>query len=402
MAQQFAHNKKCKIFAAAIEAACPYTSKQCSVSKMSQDQLAKMKYGKEYTIYLPSVAKVSEGLETEPTEIDEVEAKVYATNLNTSVSLDAWNSLVDLESFADEVANPNVTHLARVEEQKIIGRNIYKSLQAVKYDSADYGLIGDSAAALKELGWSTAGMYTFIDPTSVSKITRTGLNLFLHNDKVFEDTYKNAAIGTYAGSKVLEEDVLPTLTTPSSMPEVSISLTSVKDADNNVIGFEPVDSVSGSNLIPGLAYKIEEAKIVDNTGIESLKQNVIAIVQDSAGHIPQLRITIEGQNYGNPNAWVPAGTSSLTLTPILDEDTVYAVIQTRMKEVFAFDAYKFGGIPGTETEDYGAAGNHSVRMTIGGNTKSLTKLVRLDSPSASGLFEPRGSVTGYLKIGVVA
>lgn len=399
MAQQFAHNKKCKIFAAAIEAACPYTSKQCSVSKMSQEQLAKMKFGREYTIYLPGIAKVSEGLETEPTEIEEVEATVHSTNLNTSVSLDAWNSLVDLESFADEVAVPNVTHLARVEEQKIIGRNIFKSLQAVVYDSADYGLIGDSAAALKELGWSTNGMYTFIDPTSVSKITRTGLNLFLHNDKVFEDTYGKAAIGTYAGSKVLEEDVLPTLKTGASIPEVTITLVPVEDADHNVIGFEPVDSVSGSNLIPGLAYKIEEAKIVDNTGIESQKQNVIAIVQDAAGHIPQLRISIEGQNYGNPNAWVPAGTDTLTLTPILEAKTIYALSQTRLKEVFAFDAYKFGGIPGTDTEDYGSAGNHSVRMTIGGNTKSLTKLVRLDSPSASGLFEPRGSVTGFLKIG---
>ena len=399
MAQQFAHNKKCKIFAAAIEAACPYTSKQCSVSKMSQDQLAKMKFGREYTIYLPSVAKVSEGLETEPTEIEEVEAKVYSTNLNTSVSLDAWNSLVDLESFADEVASPNVTHLARVEEQKIIARNIFKSLQAVVYNSADYGLIGDSAAALKELGWSTNGMYTFIDPTSVSKITRTGLNLFLHNDKVFEDTYGKAAIGTYAGSKVLEEDVLPTLKTGASIPEVTITLVPVEDADHNVIGFEPVDSVSGSNLIPGLAYKIEEAKIVDNTGIESQKQNVIAIVQDTAGHIPELRISIEGQNYSNPNCWVPAGTESLTLTPILEAKTIYALSQTRLKEVFAYDSYKFGGIPGTETEDYGSAGNHSVRMTIGGNAKSLTKLVRLDSPSASGLFEPRGSVTGFLKIG---
>ena len=399
MAQNFAHNKKCKIFAAAIEAACPYTSKQCSVSKMSQDQLAKMKFGREYTIYLPSVAKVSEGLETEPTEIEEVEAKVFSTNLNTSVSLDAWNSLVDIESFADEVAVPNVTHLARVEEQKIVARNIFKSMQAVVYGTADYGLIGDSAAALKELGWSTNGMYTFIDPTSVSKITRTGLNLFLTNDKVFMDTYGKAAIGTYAGSKVLEDDVLPTLKTGASIPEVTITLVPVEDADNNVIGFEPVDSVSGSNLIPGLAYKIEEAKIVDNTGIESQKQNVIAIVQDSAGHIPELRISIEGQNYGNPNAWVPAGTESLTLTPILEAKTIYALSQTRMKEVFAYDSYKFGGIPGTETEDYGSAGNHSVRMTIGGNSKSLTKLVRLDSPSASGLFEPRGSVTGFLKIG---
>lgn len=399
MAQQFAHNKKCKIFAAAIEAACPYTSKQCSVSKMSQDQLAKMKFGREYTIYLPGVAKVSEGLETEPTEIEEVEAKVFSTNLNTSVSLDAWNSLVDLESFADEVAAPNVTHLARVEEQKIVARNIFKSMQAVVYGTADYGLIGDSAAALKELGWSTNGMYTFIDPTSVSKITRTGLNLFLHNDKVFEDTYGKAAIGTYAGSKVLEEDVLPTLKTGATIPSVTITLVPVEDADHNVIGFEPVDQVSGSNLIPGLAYKIEEAKIVDNTGIESQKQNVIAIVQDSAGHIPELRISIEGQGFGNPNAWVPAGTQSLTLTPILEAKTIYALSQTRLKEVFAFDSYKFGGIPGTETEDYGSAGNHSVRMTIGGNTKSLTKLVRLDSPSASGLFEPRGSVTGFLKIG---
>lgn len=399
MAQNFAHNKKCKIFAAAIEAACPYTSKQCSVSKMSQEQLAKMKFGREYTIYLPSVAKVSEGLETEPTEIEEVEAKVFSTNLNTSVSLDAWNSLVDIESFADEVAVPNVTHLARVEEQKIVARNIFKSMQAVVYGTADYGLIGDSAAALKELGWSTNGMYTFIDPTSVSKITRTGLNLFLTNDKVFMDTYGKAAIGTYAGSKVLEDDVLPTLKTGASIPEVTITLVPVEDADNNVIGFEPVDSVSGSNLIPGLAYKIEEAKIVDNTGIESQKQNVIAIVQDSAGHIPELRISIEGQNFGNPNAWVPAGTESLTLTPILEAKTIYALSQTRMKEVFAYDSYKFGGIPGTETEDYGSAGNHSVRMTIGGNAKSLTKLVRLDSPSASGLFEPRGSVTGFLKIG---
>lgn len=399
MAQNFAHNKKCKIFAAAIEAACPYTSKQCSVSKMSQEQLAKMKFGREYTIYLPSVAKVSEGLETEPTEIEEVEAKVFSTNLNTSVSLDAWNSLVDIESFADEVAVPNVTHLARVEEQKIVARNIFKSLQAVVYSTADYGLIGDSAAALKELGWSTNGMYTFIDPTSVSKITRTGLNLFLTNDKVFMDTYGKAAIGTYAGSKVLEDDVLPTLKTGASIPEVTITLVPVEDADNNVIGFEPVDSVSGSNLIPGLAYKIEEAKIVDNTGIESQKQNVIAIVQDTAGHIPQLRISIEGQNFGNPNAWVPAGTQSLTLTPILEAKTIYALSQTRLKEVFAYDSYKFGGIPGTDTEDYGSAGNHSVRMTIGGNAKSLTKLVRLDSPSASGLFEPRGSVTGFLKIG---
>lgn len=399
MAQNFAHNKKCKIFAAAIEAACPYTSKQCSVSKMSQEQLAKMKFGREYTIYLPSVAKVSEGLETEPTEIEEVEAKVFSTNLNTSVSLDAWNSLVDIESFADEVAVPNVTHLARVEEQKIVARNIFKSLQAVVYNTADYGLIGDSAAALKELGWSTNSMYTFIDPTSVSKITRTGLNLFLTNDKVFMDTYGKAAIGTYAGSKVLEDDVLPTLKTGASIPEVTITLVPVEDADNNVIGFEPVDSVSGSNLIPGLAYKIEEAKIVDNTGIESQKQNVIAIVQDTAGHIPQLRISIEGQNFGNPNAWVPAGTESLTLTPILEAKTIYALSQTRLKEVFAYDSYKFGGIPGTDTEDYGSAGNHSVRMTIGGNAKSLTKLVRLDSPSASGLFEPRGSVTGFLKIG---
>ena len=122
-------------------------------------------------------------------------------------------------------------------------------------------------------------------------------------------------------------------------------------------------------------------------------------MQDTAGHIPELRISIEGQGCGNPNAWVPAGTESLTLTPILEAKTIYALSQTRLKEVFAYDSYKFGGIPGTETEDYGSAGNHSVRMTIGGNAKSLTKLVRLDSPSASGLFEPRGSVTGFLKIG---
>ena len=71
--------------------------------------------------------------------------------------------------------------------------------------------------------------------------------------------------------------------------------------------------------------------------------------------------------------------------------------QVRTKDCFTFDSYKFEDLPGSENEEVSIVGGHSVKMSMYGEGKILNKLVRLDAPFAAGLFEPRGSVTVYIK-----
>jgi hypothetical protein len=72
------------------------------------------------------------------------------------------------------------------------------------------------------------------------------------------------------------------------------------------------------------------------------------VFADENGKIPELRITVEGQGYGNPNAWVESGTSTLTFEPLLASGTKYEVGQVRIADALKFDTYKFNHVPSTE------------------------------------------------------
>ena len=54
----------------------------------------------------PIRVKFHDGLEASPDTITEYEVPVTLKNKNTSVELDAWNKLGDIESFTNEIAKP--------------------------------------------------------------------------------------------------------------------------------------------------------------------------------------------------------------------------------------------------------------------------------------------------------
>ena len=395
-AGKFANNTKVQLVAAAVADELDYI--KASVSKMPQSEFKGKKYGKTYQLYIPDVGTVKEGLEASPDDIVEVPTEIRLNNFNTSCTLDAWNELGDVEAFADEIAKPRGQHLARQMAKSIIENNVFKNMQAVVSNAPGFGVLSDASAALHEL--SVGGeVVSFMQPTVMGKIAASGLANFIPGTEA-KELYGKNYLGQYAGAEQIQCALLPTVTIKNA-PTATISLVPVQDGESTTIGFETVDTITGTNLVPGAVFTAGGAlKIVDQSGIET-EQDVQIIVlsanpEGTSAKISPLRISVAGKNTGNPNAWMKAGVETLTLTSALEVGT-YWVGQVRTKESMAFDSYKFENLPGSENEDVATVGGVTVKMSTYGDGTNLTKLVRLDTPHAAGIWEPRSCVAVYIK-----
>lgn len=396
-AGKFANNTKVKLVAAAVADELDYI--KASVSKMPQSEFKGKKYGKTYQLYIPDVGTVKEGLEASPDDIVEVPTEIRLNNFNTSCTLDAWNELGDVEAFADEIAKPRGQHLARQMAKSIIANNVFKNMQAVVSNAPGFGVLSDASAALNEL--SVGGeVVSFMHPTVMGKISASGLANFIPGTEA-KELYGKNYLGMYAGAEQINCALLPTVTIKNA-PTATITLTAVTDGESNTIGFETVDTITGTNLVPGAVFTTGGAlKIVDQSGIET-EQDVHIIVlstdaEGTKGTISPIRITVEGKNTGNPNAWMKAGVSTITLTSALEVGATYWVGQVRTRDALAYDSYKFENLPGSENEDVATVGGVTVKMSTYGDGTNLTKLVRLDTPHAAGIWEPRSCVAVYIK-----
>lgn len=395
-AGKFANNTKVKLVAAAVADELDYI--KASVSKMPQSEFKGKKYGKTYQLYIPDVGTVKEGLEASPDDIVEVPTEIRLNNFNTSCTLDAWNELGDVEAFADEIAKPRGQHLARQMAKSIIANNVFKNMQAVVSNAPGFGVLSDASAALNEL--SVGGeVVSFMHPTVMGKISASGLANFIPGTEA-KELYGKNYLGMYAGAEQINCALLPTVTIKNA-PTATITLTAVEDGESNTIGFETVNEITGTNLVPGAVFTTGgDLKIVDQSGIESEQDVQIIVLSTNAegtkGTISPIRITVEGKNTGNPNAWMKAGVSTLTLTSALEVGT-YWVGQVRTRDALAYDSYKFENLPGSENEDVATVGGVTVKMSTYGDGTNLTKLVRLDTPHAAGIWEPRSCVAVYIK-----
>lgn len=393
----FTNNKKVLLVAGAVADELDYI--KASVSKMSQADFKGKKYGKSYSIYIPDVGSVKEGLEASPDDITEVPTEIKLNNFNTSCTIDAWNELGDMESFKDQIAKPRGQHLARQMAKSIVNDNVFKDMQAVIADAPSFGVLSEASAALNELAVG-GEVVSFMHPTVMGKIAAGGLANFIPGTEA-KELYGKNYLGQYAGAEQINCALLPTVTI-SQAPTATISLVPVQDGESNTIGFETVDTITGTNLVPGAVFTAGGAlKIVDQSGIET-EQDVQIIVlstnpEGNSAKISPIRITVEGKNTSNPNAWMKAGVETLTLTSALEVGATYWVGQVRTKESMAFDSYKFENLPGSENEDVATVGGVTVKMSMYGDGTNLTKLVRLDVPHAAGIWDARGAVAVYIK-----
>lgn len=382
MAKQFANNLKVKLIAGAVYSNVPYVKK--AHSYIPQSELEGKKYGRTYKVYIPDPGKAVDGLEASPDDVQEVEVDVKLENINTSLNIDAWDSLTNVESFVDEIANPRGRMLARTIEKKAIDATIFRAAQAV-VGTQSLETLAKASGCLDEAGVAGTKV-SFIKPTVGAEISSQALGKFIPND-IQADIYRDKYLGQFAGASQVEESLLPTVVGDDS----SITLTLTKNADDATI-VDPIVTATGAKK--GQAYKVAGLKIVDKNGIETDQDYIVVCTED--GKIPEIRVRcndLDGDS-SNANAWIEAYAATLNGTNILTNGTEYYVGQVRTESAVGFDSYKFSDLPGSETETYDFDGI-SVKMSKFGDGINMRSLVRLDIPYAVSLPDHREAVVAY-------
>jgi len=386
MANNFSNNHKTKLIAGEVYDNLPYLKK--AKSYMSQGELEGKKYGKTYSIYIPDPGQVADGLEASPDAINEVEVDVTLQNKNTSIELDAWNKLVDIESFTNEVAKPRGVKLARSVEKDAIDQTINKSFQVVS-GNASFKTLTDMSKALDEVGVAGTKV-SFVKPSIAGTIAAGGLANFIPSE-IQSKIYKDVYLGQYAGASVIEESLMPIVNVAGTeTATMAVTAVTAKDSSNNTItaGYDVAFTAA-----PGVPFKVN-AKIVGVDGMETDQD--LYIIADKDGKVPAVRFAVEGHNINNANAWVPTGYTTAAPTLALASGK-YALGQCRTEDAVGFDKYTFADLPGSENVTE-SVNNVSIKMSTYGNGANMTTLTRLDLPYAVTLPDPRKAVVGYFKI----
>lgn len=386
MANNFSNNHKTKLIAGEVYDNLPYLKK--AKSYMSQGELEGKKYGKTYSIYIPDPGQVVDGLEASPDAINEVEVDVTLQNKNTSVQLDAWNKLTDIESFTNEIAKPRGVKLARSVEKDAIDQTINKSFQVVS-GNASFKTLTDMSKALDEVGVAGTKV-SFVKPSIAGTIAAGGLANFIPSE-IQSKIYKDAYLGQYAGASVIEESLMPIVNVAGTeTAAMAVTAVTAKDASNNTItaGYDVAFTAA-----PGVPFKVN-AKLIGVDGMETDQD--LYIIADKDGNVPAVRFAVEGHNINNANAWVPTGYATAAPTLALASGK-YALGQCRTEDAVGFDKYTFSDLPGSENVTE-SVNNVSIKMSTYGDGKRMETLTRLDIPYAVTLPDPRKAVVGYFKI----
>lgn len=386
LGNKFSNNHKTKLIAGEVYDNLPYLKK--AHSYMTQGELEGKKYGKTYSIYIPDPGQVMDGLEANPDAINEVKVDVTLQNKNTSVELDAWNKLTDIESFTNEIAKPRGVKLARSIEKDAIDQTINKAFQ-IAVGSANFKTLTDMSKALDEVGVAGTKV-SFVKPTVAGEIANGGLANFIPSE-IQTKIYKDAYLGQYAGASVIEESLMPIVNVAGTeTAAMAVTAISGKGAESaTVVGYDVAFTAA-----PGVPFKVN-AKLIGVDGMETDQD--LYIIADKDGNVPAVRFAVEGHNVNNANAWVPTGYT--TAAPELGVAAgKYALGQCRTEDAVGFDTYKFSDLPGSENETV-SVNNVSLKMSTYGDGRYMTTLTRIDAPYAVTLPDPRKAVVGYFKIG---
>ena len=406
----FANNKKLKLIAAMVEDQMAYV--KGSKSFFSQAEIKGKKYGQKVSGYLPDPGTVHDGIVANPDTVSEPEIDAYINNKNSSVEVDLWDELVNIEDFSEEIAKPRATNLALSTQKAVMEENMFRSAQAVVQTTVGFGLLTKSSSALRDIG--VGGKFlSFQNPDIMGDIAEAGLSKFIPTPEMSK-IYGDAYLGKYSGAQQIEVANTPIVDTTSQPSAPTITGTVVKDASNNIIGVTAIKTATANSgsMIPGTCYKVSGLKIRNAAGIETDKDYIIFWTKEKQGDntvegIPELRITASGKGYNNGNAWMTAAaiaaatsgtTFTLTLTPVLTASKHYAVGQCRTETSLGWDQYRFDSLPGSENQDVGTEGNITVKLMAFGDGKNGVKLVRLDMPYLAKIQDHRNSVTTYLQL----
>lgn len=412
MAGTFTNRKKLVMLAAAIFEKMAYIKNADSL--FSEAEMKGKKYGMRVSTYLADPGTVRDGIVASADKIHEVEVFAWMKNKNTSVEIDLWDSLTNIEDFKKEVTEKRAGKLAREVQLAVLNENVFRSVQAVVSATSGFGILTDASSKLDELAVD-GDLVTFLRPTLHGKIAEGGLSKFLPSEKM-KEIYEDNYLGQYAGSAQVELAGMPVLDTTGACENPTITANTVKDSNGNVIGLKPTSTITAGSgsLVVGVPYTVAGLKIVDESGIETDQDYVVIVTQeqqfDAEGNastvigIPEIRISAKGKGYGNPNAYMAASalgsgdSVTLVLSPLtgITIGKKYDIGQCRTIKALSFDQYRFDDLPATKQDSVGTFENITLKAQSAPEILNGVAVTRIDMPFLSKIFEPRRSVTIFV------
>ena len=414
MAGNFVTRKALRLLAASMAEKMPYISN--AESLFPQEEMKGKKYGMAVHGYLPDAGSVYDGIVATPDKAHQVEITAYVHNKGTAVEVDLWDEFTNIDDFRKEIVDKRSQKLAREVQLGIMGENVFRSCQVAVATSAGLPLLGEASAKLDELSVDGERV-DFQTPTVFDAIGNTTLKNFLPSERM-KEIYEDRALGTYHTVGQVQLPGLEILDTTGMDAAPTISAAVVKDASNNVIGLKPITSATGSgtgSLIKGVPYAVSGLKIVDEGGVETAQDYVVIINEETrydadgnkevVTYVPELRVTVSGKAYGNPNAHIDAttlaaaiddGVATFTLTPLLTASKKYQVGQARTIKGLTFDQYRFGSLPAAQQDNVGTYENITLKMQSAPQLIDGVNCFRIDFPFCAKQWEIRQSVTTYL------
>jgi len=332
--------------------------------------------------------------------------EIECKNKNTSVEIDAWDELNNIEDFKKEIAIPRGTKLAQEVQKDVIDSTIFNAVQATVSESANFAGLSEASNKLMEL--SVGGTKVFFNsPTVNGKIAAGGLANFIP-DSIQKEIYGRNYLGEYANASQVTLPGLPVVKAGASACTITgTAVSGTDDFSSVVIGYKPIDTVVCAGGKKGEAFTVDGLKVVDVNGMPTDQDYTVILTSDANASnecsIAPIRATLHDtvsgkkfDNYGNPNAWFDSSFTGFDATPVLTSGASYYVGVCREDDALAFDTYRFADLPGSENETVTVDGV-SVKMSKFGDGKNMQSLVRLDLPYAAGVPDARRQSLLYIK-----
>lgn len=392
MSNAFVNSKAIKLFAAKMLDAAPYL--KASKGYFSGDFKGK-KSGRTYTFYLTDAGNPTDGIKIQSTDDDSVEQREVAIQLKhkkTLVSLDVLESIVDIASFKDEIAEPYGVRLG-AELQKDSIEYTYFQGSTCFVNSNGWKAMAGANAHLRSIrqGAKTVG---FMDPTVSANLTVDALNgwMFTASQKG-QDFYGDASIGKFHGTEYVEVTDTPmvagktlSLTIASAAPSSDV---------NNVGGIKlTLSGAAGADIPVGTPLKLAGAKACNVVGMPTNADFICFVQKKVESADTSIEVgRIELADIGSRNCFIEGAKelddlADVVLTNVLENGKNYFAVQTRTEDVMEFEKVPMADLEGAKTES-ATVGGIELKVTTAGEFDELKNRTRWDIEYANGIVDNR-------------
>lgn len=415
-------NSKLKYFAAAILDSVPYIRMAKSYFK---DDVKNKKAGMTYRFYVPDPGIAKAGvtvldITNDNKDIWERPIEVTLVDANTSVALGAWNKLTAVEDFIRDICDPHARTLGAEIEAGVIKDNWYRADSAIYADGSST-LASKPFAVLsaKLRGIRAAGKKVgFAHPDVFASLSDNLLGKFLPSEEM-KKIYGDSLIAHAFGSDWVEENYMPFITAPSTLP--TVGNVAVDWTTGQVYEGTSGNTRLNGNLFEGYAFTASVSgktfKTVDLNGKVTNEDFVFIVHKEGDNFFIQLQpgeIRFSKDASGNPlsnptiggapgainaDTGVMTGITITAFGAFVSDNAgkTFAIVQVRDVDALEFDTYEFDEVAGAKNDKLKAM-ELTVQSVEQGSVMTRNSVMRIDVPYMTKLVLTKLARVLYIKV----